>query len=99
MEACTNPFGCVLFKRLLLKLSYSVICYSMTTLHEIESAIESLAREEVLELKEWLQAKLNAEWDAQLENDVKEGKLSVVAEQAVAEYRVGKAKDFPPDEE
>lgn len=71
----------------------------MSTLQEIEAAIEGLPRDQVFELGEWLQNRIDEEWDNQFENDVKTGRLNAVAERALEEHRAGKSKNFPGDGE
>ena len=67
----------------------------MIALHEIEQAIDQLPRRQVFKLGEWLQQRLDSQWDAQFEDDVKNGKLDFIAHEALAEYRAGKSKPFP----
>jgi len=71
----------------------------MSTLEEIEEAIGRLPRKEVLELRDWIQERIDREWDRQFAEDVESGRLKEAAAAAIAEYRAGKAKDFPGDEE
>ena len=71
----------------------------MSTLQEIESAIEGLPRKEVFALGEWLQERIEHEWDTQFERDVKGGRLAAAAQKAIAEHRSGRSRDFPGDEE
>jgi len=71
----------------------------MSTVQEIEKAIERLPRNEFLELKEWLVSKFSDEWDRTIEEDIKAGRLDALAQEAIAEYRAGKTTPFPPDGE
>ncbi len=71
----------------------------MSTLQEIEKAIDKLPRGEVYELGAWLDQRLNGDWDTQIENDVKDGRLDAIAEEALREHRAGKTKNFPDREE
>ncbi len=57
----------------------------MSTVQEIESAIEKLSDSEVAELKAWL-------WDKEIEADAKAGRLDFLADEALAEHRKGKAR-------
>lgn len=57
----------------------------MTTVREIESAIEKLSDAEIAELKAWL-------WDRDIEADVTAGRLDAVAEEALAEHRARKTR-------
>jgi hypothetical protein len=71
----------------------------MSTLQEIEKAIDRLPRDQAFELSEWLQQRLDDVWDRQFESDVREGRLTGIAEKAIAEHRAGKSKEFPGNEE
>ena len=55
----------------------------MTTVKEIESAIEKLSDAEIAELKAWL-------WDRDIERDVAAGRLDTVAEDVLEEHRSGR---------
>ncbi|MBM4174810.1 MAG: hypothetical protein FJ213_01350 [Ignavibacteria bacterium] len=66
----------------------------MTSVKEIESAIEKLAKDELAAFREWYEefdAKL---WDKQFEEDVSSGKLDVLANAALDDYRTGKCKEI-----
>jgi hypothetical protein len=67
----------------------------MSTLQEIEQAIEQLPPSEAHRLSQWLVDRLNAKWDEQFESDVESGRLDAIAEQAIAEHRAGKSREFP----
>ena len=71
----------------------------MSTVEEIEAAINELPKEEAFALAERLQQRMEKEWDQQFDSDVKAGRLDKVAEKALQEYRAGETKDFPDDEE
>ena len=71
----------------------------MSTVQEIEAAIKRLPREEFLKLHARLQLRFDDEWDQQMEADVKAGRLDHLAGEAIADYRAGTTKRFPPDEE
>jgi hypothetical protein len=68
----------------------------MSTVVEIEQAIERLAPSERARLAAWLARKEAQEWDAQLEADATSGKLDFLFEDAETERRSGKLKDWPP---
>lgn len=62
----------------------------MSTVEEIETAIEKLPREELFELTSWLSGKFSSAWDAQIEEDVSAGRLDELARVALVEHRAGK---------
>ncbi len=69
----------------------------MSTLQEIEQAIDQLPRNQAFKLSEWLDRRLNNEWDEQFESDVKAGRLDKVAQEALKEHRAGNSKSFPSE--
>lgn len=71
--------------RVLANWRHSASFKRMTTVKEIESAIEKLSDAEVAELKAWL-------WDRDIERDVAAGRLDAVAEEALDEHRSGKTR-------
>ena len=72
---------------------------TVSTLQEIEQAIDQLPRNQAFKLGEWLERRLNNEWDGQHESDVKEGRLDKVAQEALKEHRAGNSRSFPINEE
>ncbi len=71
----------------------------MSTIEEIEAAIERLPRDQLFRLIARLRNKFEDEWDRKIEEDVKSGRLDQFAGEALAEYRAGKTRPFPPCEE
>jgi hypothetical protein len=71
----------------------------MSTVHEIEEAIERLPEAEFFKLTDWISKRFDVSWDRQIEDDVKAGRLDTLAEEALAEYKAGKCTPFPPDAE
>ena len=67
----------------------------MSTLQEIEKAIDQLPRSQAFELGEWLEQRLNNDWDEQFEADVNTGRLDKLAQAALKEHRAGKTKNLP----
>ncbi|MBX7122411.1 MAG: hypothetical protein K1X42_09810 [Opitutaceae bacterium] len=57
----------------------------MSTVQEIERAIEKLSDAEVAEIRAWL-------WDRDIERDAASGKLDAFAEEALREHRAGKTR-------
>jgi major membrane immunogen (membrane-anchored lipoprotein) len=64
----------------------------MLTIKELEQAVSSLPREELARFREWFDEFDAKAWDKQLEADAKTGKLTKIADSAIADYRAGKAK-------
>ncbi len=70
----------------------------MSTVQEIEKAIQQLPREEIFRLREVIQHRFDDEWDRQFADDAESGLLDEFAEAALAEHRAGKSTPFPRDE-
>jgi hypothetical protein len=70
----------------------------MSTVEQIEAAIQKLPREEFFRLHEWMRDRFDDEWDKQFEEDARSGRLDHAAKKAIAEHRAGKSMPFPPDE-
>jgi hypothetical protein len=52
----------------------------MSSVVEIEQAIAKLSREQFVELERWFDAERNRNWDRQIEEDARSGKLRDVYE-------------------
>jgi hypothetical protein len=63
-------------------------------IHEIEQAIRQLSSKDLACFRQWFEEFDAQNWDKQFEADAKSGKLDKIAEQALSEYRVGKAKEL-----
>jgi hypothetical protein len=57
----------------------------MSTVQEIERAIERLTEEEVSEVRQWL-------WDRDIARDAESGRLNEPAAEALREHRDGKTR-------
>ena len=64
----------------------------MTTVEQLERAIEGLSPEERASFRAWFEAWDAAEWDRQIEADVAAGKLDALAEKALAVHRAGRSR-------
>ncbi|MCU0749491.1 MAG: hypothetical protein MUF13_08100 [Akkermansiaceae bacterium] len=70
----------------------------MSTVQEIEKAIQQLPREEIFRLREVIQHRFDDEWDRQFADDAESGLLDEIAAAALAEHRSGKSTPLPRDE-
>ncbi|MDP1546823.1 MAG: hypothetical protein Q8L87_12430 [Anaerolineales bacterium] len=61
---------------------------------EIEQAITQLSPQDYSRLREWFEEFDAQEWDEQIERDALSGKLDKLAEQAISDYRAGKAREL-----
>ena len=66
----------------------------MTRVEKIEQDIRKLDRKELLAFRRWFREYDSDEWDRQIEEDVRAGKLDKLAEEALAEHRAGKSKEI-----
>jgi hypothetical protein len=66
----------------------------MSTVHEIEKAVQGLSPEDLAAFRAWF-AEYDAEaWDRQLEHDVAAGRLDGLAEEALRDLREGRCTDL-----
>ena len=70
----------------------------MSTVQEIEKAIQELPREQIFRLREVIQHRFDDEWDRQFADDAESGLLDEIAAAALAEHRAGKSTPLPQDE-
>lgn len=68
----------------------------MSTLAEIEKAIESLPEEQFERLARWIAERREDAWDRQFESDVKAGRLEFAAQQI--EDDIANGRVMPLDE-
>jgi len=66
----------------------------MSSVREIEQAIEQLSEEELRLFRQWFAEREAEKWDRQFETDVRDGKLDSLAEQALKDLREGRCKDL-----
>ena len=69
----------------------------MSTVEEIESAIENLDEAEFLRLAKWLEAKVADAWDRRMERDSASGKLDFLFEEAANERDADTLKSWPSE--
>lgn len=64
----------------------------MTTLTEIEAAIQQLPESDIRQLSGWLQSYMDEMWNRQMEVDLASGKLDRLIERAEADITAGRVK-------
>jgi hypothetical protein len=64
----------------------------MKTVDAITTAIAQLPPGQVAQIRAWLNEQTEAEWDAQIEQDERAGRLSDLAERALADHRAGRTR-------
>ncbi|NET00451.1 MAG: hypothetical protein F6K61_07690 [Sphaerospermopsis sp. SIO1G1] len=66
----------------------------MSTIEQIEAAILTLPPEQFQQLRQWILDIDYQRWDEQLEQDIAEGKLEALAEEAIAEFKAGHCREL-----
>lgn len=66
----------------------------MGKVEKIEQDIEMLSKSELKAFRRWFQEYDAQAWDQQIEADAKSGKLDKLADEAVGEFRSGKASEL-----
>ncbi len=61
----------------------------MSTLEQIEAAILTLPSDEFQRLRQWFFDLDYQRWDEQLQQDIEDGKLEALAEEAIADFKSG----------
>jgi hypothetical protein len=74
----------------------SELVYSpdMSSVHEIETAVSKLSRQELLAFRDWFSGFDAAAWDKQFEEDVASGHLDALADEAIRDSREGRCRDL-----
>ena len=74
----------------------SELVYSanMSSVHEIETAVSKLSRQELLAFRDWFREFDAAAWDKQFEEDVAAGQLDALADEAIRDLRGGRCRDL-----
>jgi hypothetical protein len=63
----------------------------MSELEELENRIRNLAPEELAKFRAWFAEFDHVLWDRQIQSDAKSGKLDRLVNEALANYKAGKA--------
>lgn len=66
----------------------------MTKIEKLEREVRELSRAELAAFREWFRKYDSNEWDRQIEEDIRTGKLDKLAEQALATHKAGKTKEL-----
>jgi hypothetical protein len=67
---------------------------TMTTLEDIEKAVAELPHEQLVRFRAWFEQFEAARFDERIERDDKAGRLDQLAEQALADFRAGRAREL-----
>ena len=66
----------------------------MGTVKSIEKAIEALPPSDLAEFRRWFAEFDAAAWDHQIDQDAASGKLDSLADEALADFQSGSAREF-----
>ena len=66
----------------------------MSTLQEIETAVQRLSADDLAAFRNWFADFDYQAWDRQLEADVRAGRLDRLAEEALREHREGRTSEL-----
>ncbi len=59
---------------------------------EVEESVQKLNPKELEEFRAWFYEFDQENWDEQLKNDIKNGKLDAISQKAINDYKSGKFK-------
>ncbi|HUY33096.1 MAG TPA: hypothetical protein VMV69_09965 [Pirellulales bacterium] len=65
---------------------------SMNTVEAITTAIAQLSPEQVAQVRAWLVEYAERQWDQQIAQDERDGRLDDLLERALAEHRAGRSR-------
>ena len=66
----------------------------MTAIDKLEQEVQRLGREELAAFRDWFRKYDSDEWDREIEQDVRSGKLDGLAQVAIAEHKAGRTKEI-----
>jgi hypothetical protein len=66
----------------------------MSTIAEIEQALERLSPEELARFRQWFAEFDSDQWDRQIESDVAAGKLDALADEALNDLKQNRCRDL-----
>lgn len=66
----------------------------MTRIERLEQEVRELSRAELGAFREWFREYDSDEWDRQIEEELRAGKLSELAKRALASHKAGNTKEL-----
>ena len=66
----------------------------MTTIEDIEKAVEQLPPDKLAKFRAWFEQFEASRFDRKTEQDVRSGRLDQLAEEALREYRDGRTREL-----
>lgn len=66
----------------------------MSEVEQLEKQVEKLSAEDLARFRAWFLEFDARVWDAQIESDLKAGRLKGIVAEALADYKAGKAREL-----
>jgi hypothetical protein len=66
----------------------------MSKVEKLEHEVKKLGRRELSAFRRWFREYDSDEWDKEIEEDVRAGKLDALAKKAIAEHKAGRSKEL-----
>jgi len=66
----------------------------MRKIEKLEQEVQKLSRTELAAFREWFRTYDSNEWDRQIEEDIRAGRLDKLAEEALAAHKAEKTKEL-----
>jgi hypothetical protein len=66
----------------------------MTRVEELANGVQRLDRDELAAFRDWFRKYDSDEWDREIEEDVLAGRLDRLANEAIADHKAGRTKEF-----
>lgn len=66
----------------------------MTKIEKLENEVQNLSQADLASFREWFRRYDADQWDPQIEEDVREGRMDRLAEEALAEHAAGTTKEL-----
>ena len=66
----------------------------MTRVEKLEQTLQKPSLEELAAFRDWFRSYDSDEWDRQIEQDVRAGKLDSLADEAIAAHEAGRTKEL-----
>ena len=66
----------------------------MAKIEALTNEIEQLSREELAVFREWFRKYDSDEWDKEIEEDIRAGRLEGLANEAIADHKAGRTKEL-----
>jgi hypothetical protein len=66
----------------------------MSTVEKLENQVQKLNRDELAAFRHWFRKYDSDEWDIEIEEDIRAGRLDNLAEEAIRAHKAGRTKEI-----